>query len=74
MLDKRPKVNWRHFAVIVLILVVWGYIIDTERFLYIPDFYIAYPLGIPLIVIYLWVYDKYIRDFLNRVESKNKKE
>lgn len=61
MIKTRVQVNWKTFVVIVLMLVAWSYTMDAERFLGLEDFFIAYPLGIPLTVVYLLVYQKYLR-------------
>ncbi|MHA1684570.1 MAG: hypothetical protein ACTSUE_26770 [Promethearchaeota archaeon] len=69
MEEKKTEVTWKNFAIFTLILVTWSYTIDAERFLGIVDFYIAYPLGIPLTVVYLFIYQKYL---LPRIMIKGK--
>ncbi|MEX2684591.1 MAG: hypothetical protein Q6373_023675 [Candidatus Sigynarchaeota archaeon] len=59
--EKKIAVDWKKFAIITMILVAWSYTMDGYRFIGMPDFWIAYPLGIPLTAIYLYVYNKWIR-------------
>nr|MDO8083653.1 hypothetical protein [Candidatus Sigynarchaeum springense] len=61
MAEKKIAVDWKKFAIIAIILVAWSYTMDGYRFILMPDFWIAYPLGIPLTVVYLYVYNKWIR-------------
>ncbi|MBD3187450.1 hypothetical protein GF325_11515 [Candidatus Bathyarchaeota archaeon] len=68
MVEKKPEVDWKMFAIISIMLVSWSYTMDAERFLAIPDFFIAYPLGLPLTVVYLLIYEKYIRP---RIKVRN---
>lgn len=61
MVETRQQVNWKHFAIIVVILVAWSYTMDVERFVGILDFWIAYPLGLPLTFVYMVLYQRYLR-------------
>ena len=62
-------VNWKRFAGLVCILVAWSYTMDVARFVGMPMFWIAYPLGLPLTVIWLLVYEKVIRPRLPKKEA-----
>ena len=59
--DKKTVVNWKNFTIIITMLLLWSYIIDGERFIGISLFWIAYPIGIPLTLIYLLIYTKLVR-------------
>ncbi len=59
--EKKIAVDWKKFAIIAIVLVAWSYTMDVYRFVGMPDFWIAYPLGVPLTVVYLFVYSKWIR-------------
>jgi hypothetical protein len=59
--DKKTEINWKNFTIIIIILLLWSYIIDGERFIGIPLFWIAYPIGIPLSIFYLLIYTKLVR-------------
>jgi hypothetical protein len=61
MAEKKIAVDWKKFATITILLVVWSYTMDGVRFIGMSDFWIAYPLGIPLTILYLLVYSKWIR-------------
>jgi hypothetical protein len=61
MAEKGIAIDWKKFATIAIVLVAWSYTMDVARFVGMPDFWIAYPLGIPLTVVYLLVYSKWIR-------------
>ncbi len=61
MAEKKIAVDWKKFAIIAIILVAWSYTMDVARFIGMVEFWIAYPLGIPLTVVYLFVYSKWIR-------------
>ncbi len=74
MAEKKIAVDWKKFAVIAIVLVVWSYTMDWERFIKMPDFWIAYPLGIPLTVLYLFVYNKWILPKLLGGPQGTKKE
>ncbi len=45
MVEKKTVVNGRYVLVIIGILAVWSYKMDAERFIGLPDFWIAYPVG-----------------------------
>jgi hypothetical protein len=72
--EKKIAVDWKKFAIIAIVLVTWSYTIDIYRFVGMPDFWIAYPLGIPLTVVYLFVYSKWIRPKLLSGPQGTKKE
>ncbi|MFX0100730.1 MAG: hypothetical protein ACFFCS_14235, partial [Candidatus Hodarchaeota archaeon] len=74
MFEKKMHVNWKHFLILVIILVVWSYTMDGERFIGLPDFLIAYPLGIPLTVVYLYIYERFILPWIVKRETKKRKE
>ncbi|NMC08563.1 MAG: hypothetical protein GYA24_25365 [Candidatus Lokiarchaeota archaeon] len=74
MAEKKIAVDWKKFAVVVILLVAWSYTMDVARFIGMPDFWIAYPLGIPLTVVYLLVYGKWIRPKLLASSAGSKKE
>jgi len=59
--EKGTAVNWKRFVVLLCILAAWSYTIDVYRFIHISLFWIAYPLGVPLTIIWLYVYGKVIR-------------
>jgi len=62
--NKKIAIDWKKFVLIAIILVTWSYTMDFERFISMPDFWIAYPVGLPLTVVYLWIYGKWIRPYL----------
>ncbi|HME51199.1 MAG TPA: hypothetical protein VKM55_03205 [Candidatus Lokiarchaeia archaeon] len=68
--NKKIAVDWKKFIVIASVLVIWSYTMDFERFIGLPDFWIAYPVGIPLTVVYMWIYGKWIRPYLIAREKK----
>jgi hypothetical protein len=72
--EKKIAVDWKKFVTIAIILVAWSYTMDIVRFIGMPDFWIAYPLGIPLTVVYLLVYHKWILPKLLNGSQGMKKE
>ncbi|MHA1370042.1 MAG: hypothetical protein ACTSWN_07415 [Promethearchaeota archaeon] len=66
MFEKKMKVNWKYFIITITLLAAWSYTMDAERFIFIADFWIAYPLGIPLTFLYLYLYDKFILPYITR--------
>ena len=68
--NKKIKVDWNKFIVIAWVLVTWSYTMDYERFIGMPDFWIAYPVGLPLTVLYFWIYGKWIRPYLITRQNK----
>nr|MDO8115215.1 hypothetical protein [Candidatus Sigynarchaeota archaeon] len=72
MAKTKLAIDWKKFVIVTLLLVVWSYTMDGERFIGMPDFWIAYPVGIPLTVVYLYVYNRWIRPILLARANKAK--
>lgn len=72
--NKKITIDPKKFVFIAIVLIIWSYTMDYERFIGLPDFWIAYPVGIPLTVVYLWIYSKWIRPYLIAREQKRAEE
>jgi hypothetical protein len=66
MIRRRPAVSWKIFGVQILLLAAWSYTVDAQRFLGIPVMVVAYPVGIPVAVLYLLGYQRLLLPRLER--------